>query len=333
MGTLDFLFDGKPPQSVTTYGQTVENMPKWLSDYTQGLIARGNAVAAEPYQAYQGPRVAGFSPDQNSAFGMTRQNVGDWQQPLGAASAYTQQAGNTNVTGAAQPYANAASGSFTGQNVQNYMDPYVGNVVNRAADLATRNYQEKILPGLNDQFTRGGQYGSSAHMREADRAARDVTTDIQSASNAALSQAYQTAGGLYGADASRYAGLAGTMGTLAGQQGQLQLNSGAQMGNLASALQQMGIRDSASLEAIGSQYQGLAQRNLDTAYGDFQNQTNYPRETVEWMSNLIRGLPFDKTQTTSQTGPATTLQPSPLAQLAGLGSVWAGINNNNTGGG
>ena len=49
MGSVtDFLFEGKPPKSVTTYGQTIENVPKWMSDYTQGLIARANAAAAEP---------------------------------------------------------------------------------------------------------------------------------------------------------------------------------------------------------------------------------------------------------------------------------------------
>ena len=60
----DFLFQGRPPQSVTTYGQTVENIPKWMSDYTQGLIARANAAAAEPYIPYGGPRIAGFSPEE-----------------------------------------------------------------------------------------------------------------------------------------------------------------------------------------------------------------------------------------------------------------------------
>ena len=59
MAVLDFLFEGKPPKAVTTYGQTVTDVPKWLSDYTQGLIARANAIAAEPYQAYGGPRIAG----------------------------------------------------------------------------------------------------------------------------------------------------------------------------------------------------------------------------------------------------------------------------------
>jgi hypothetical protein len=62
MAILDFLFEGKPPASVTTYGQTVENLPAWYSDYTQGLIARANAVAAEPFQTYGYPRIAGLYP-------------------------------------------------------------------------------------------------------------------------------------------------------------------------------------------------------------------------------------------------------------------------------
>ena len=61
-GALDFLFEGKAPPSVTTYGSTVTDMPKWLSDYTQGLIGKANAVAGEDYQAYGGPRLAGLTP-------------------------------------------------------------------------------------------------------------------------------------------------------------------------------------------------------------------------------------------------------------------------------
>ena len=58
----DFLFEGRPPKSVTTYGQTIKDVPKWLSDYTQGLIARANQAAAEPYIPYGGPRIAPFTP-------------------------------------------------------------------------------------------------------------------------------------------------------------------------------------------------------------------------------------------------------------------------------
>ena len=57
MSVADFLFEGKPPPAVTSYGQSVEGMPKWLSDFTQGIAARANAIAAEPYQPYGGPRI------------------------------------------------------------------------------------------------------------------------------------------------------------------------------------------------------------------------------------------------------------------------------------
>jgi hypothetical protein len=46
MSVTDFLFQGKAPPSVNTYGTTTANIPQWLSDYTQGLLAKGNAVAA-----------------------------------------------------------------------------------------------------------------------------------------------------------------------------------------------------------------------------------------------------------------------------------------------
>ena len=84
---IDFLFEGKPPQSVTTYGQTVENIPKWMSDYTQGLIARANAAAAEPYIPYGGPRIAGFTPEQQAAWGLTEANIGAYQPYLEAGAA------------------------------------------------------------------------------------------------------------------------------------------------------------------------------------------------------------------------------------------------------
>ena len=84
----DFLFEGRPPQSVTTYGQTVENIPKWMSDYTQGLIARANAAAAEPYIPYGGPRIAGFSPEEQASFGLTEANIGAYQPYLEAGAAF-----------------------------------------------------------------------------------------------------------------------------------------------------------------------------------------------------------------------------------------------------
>lgn len=326
MGALDFLFEGSPPKSTTTYGESIQGIPTWLSDYTQGVISKANAVAAEPYQQYGGPRLADFTPEQKQAYALTQQGIGNWSSGLNDAKNLTTQAGQVSPLNAAAPYLAGASGSFTGDNINKYMDPYVGNVIDRAQQVAQRNFDENIMPGISSKFVRGGQYGSSAHEREALKAGRDLTEGLQSQSLAALSGAYGQAGSLFNQDASRQAGLAGTVGNLAGQTGQLQLQSGAQLGGLTQLLQSMGLKDAAALEAVGSAQQGLTQKNLDLAYGDFQNQTNFPKQNIDWLASVVRGLPAPSSTTTSQTGPASVYQPSPLSQLASVGSTIYGLS-------
>lgn len=328
MGVLDFLFEGKPPVSVTSYGSTVESMPKWYSDYTQGLISKANAVAAEGYQPYNGPRIAGFSPDQQRSFDMTRSNIGSYQPALGAANAYTGSAGATDIVGEASPYMQAASGPAY-SNIGNYMNPYVDSVINRAGTLAGRQFNEKILPGLNSNFTRNGQFGSVAHQREADRSARDIAEGLQGQSQAAMADAYQQAGSQYQADASRNAQLAETAGNLSAAQGNLRLGAGEQSAKIGELLQNLGLKDAAALQTIGGQQQMQGQKNLDLGYQDFLAQKNFPKETVDWLSTVIRGMQPGSTTTKTETGPlaGAGYGPSLIDNLGSLASLWKGISS------
>lgn len=374
MGVLDFLFEGSPPPSTTTYGTTVENMPQWLSDYTQALIARSNAIAAEPYQAYQGPRVAGFTDDQTNAFDIIRNNIGNWNDEFNAsedltkgatgAGAVTQAmpflqqgaAGYNSLTDpagssmtAASPYMTAAGKTFPGS-VDQYMDPYVQNVIDREKQEAMRTWNEDLMPGISGRFIRGGQSGSTAHQELMQRGARDVTEGVQSKADAALSDAYKNAGTLFNQDANRMAGLAGTAGSLASsdrasreaaasglagigkdvgslglQQSQQQLAAGQQLSGLAQLQQSMAGRDATSLQAVGDTKQQQTQKNLDLAYGDFQNQRDYPKQQADWMSSIIRGMPHDTSTSTTSTGPASVYQPSPMSQLISLYGLYKDV--------
>lgn len=326
MGIADFLFEGKAPPSTTTYGSTQSDIPQFMSDYTQGLISRANAVAAEPYQQYGGPRVAGFTPDTQNAFNQTRQAANAYQGPLAQALGLTSQAVEPGQGGlsAAQPYMSQASQNFPGA-AQQYMDPYIGNVIDRSTQLANRNYNENILPGLTSKFTANGQYGSSAMAREANRGARDVTEGLQSNAAAQLADAYNTAGTQFNQDQSRQLGLGQLAGQLGGQQQGALLQAGAQQAALGQQAQSLGLQGAAAMDTIGQEQQAQNQRSLDTAYGDFQNQTNYPRQTIDWMSSVIRGLPAPVSTQTSATGPANIYQPSPLSQLGSLGTGIAGL--------
>lgn len=373
MGTLDFLFEGSAPQSVTRYGSETQNIPQWMSDYTQGLLARANAIAAEPYQTFQGPRVADFSPDTMRSFDLTRSNIGQGSsivsQGLGvlgsaagrsgaaAASPYLDQskyalAAATNPTGVGQGAGmiSAAGNATYPQAVDQYMNPYIQNVIQRGADLATRNFQERLLPGIQDMFTANGMYGSTPMAEKVMQGARDTTESIQSQANAALADAYQSGANIFGQDQSRmlqagtglgalwdafggrqlqagqaFGQLGATAGNLANADTQNTMDLSGRFGQLAETLNRLNVSDAAGLEAIGGAQQRLGQQSLDTAYQDFLRQTAYPRDTVDWMSSVIRGLPSSRTATATTTAPASQYGPSGLDNIAGLTSLLRGL--------
>lgn len=307
MGVLDFLFEGNPPPSVTTYGSSTSNLPQWLSDYTQALITKANATAGEAYTPYQGPRVAGLNSDQTNAFDLVRNNVGGWNDEMEQAESQ-----NAGALTQSMPYLQQAGQSTPDAITRGgYLNPYTDNVIARGTLEANRNYNENILPGLEDRFTRNGQSGSTAHYREADRASRDLTEGVQSQAMEALAKGWDTAGAQYQNDAARNLQLGSTIGNL-------NLDASKNSADLAAGRQRMAGLDAAGLNAIGETEQQQTQKNLDTAYGDFQNQLNYPKEQLAFLQSMIQGVPHDSTSTTTGTAPASAVGPSPLAQFLAL---------------
>ena len=294
MSVIDFLFEGKAPKSVTTYGQTVENIPKWMSDYTQGLIARANAAAAEPYIPYGGPRIAGFAPEQQAAFGLAEEQIGAYQPYL--------EAGLGAMTAAQQRFPEA---------VGEYMDPYIENVLGRQEEMATRTLEEQFLPKLGRMFAGAGQFGSRGGEGSMEgvglRGVRDIQEALERQRLATLSGAYGQAADIFGRDVGR------------------QLEAGRQISGLGQIAQQMGMRDIGMLEAIGQQRQALGQRGLDLAYQDFLQQRDLPFERLGFMSDIIRGLPMQRTRQVQETGPAQVYQPSPLQQIIGAYGAGRGL--------
>lgn len=320
-GVLGFLFDGKPPPSVTTYGSQSTNVPQWLSDYTHGIIGQANVVAGQPYQPYGGPRLAGFTPEQQQAFQLTQANVGKaqpfTQAGLTGAGGVLGTLGSTlgsNLTGAGRTY--------TGSTVGDYANPYISNVTKRAQELANRNFTENLLPGIQNMFTRAGQYGSTRMADAVGRTARDVSENLQSAADASLANAYTTGANIFSSDAARQGQLA-QLGVSGGLQG------AGMLGQLADVLQRQGLTDVGSLGAVGEQRQAQNQKNLDLAYQDFLAQRDYPKTQTDWLSGVIRGIPssaIPTTTTTTQTGPLNkTMGPSLVDSVGSLLSLIKGV--------
>ena len=323
---LNFLTQGQPLPSSSS-SLTTSQVPQYLSDYIYNTLSGAYSAAQQPYQAYGGPRIADFTPEQTQAFADTNTAANAYQPQLQAATQTAAQGAGLNTLGAAQPYFNAAAQTTPGV-IGNYMNPYTQNVINQLGTQAAQQLNEKILPGINDQFTRAGQFGSSRQQEIANRGIRDVSNTLEQNIGSQLAAGYTTAGQQAQADLARQASLGQAAGTLTGTQEVNAANLSNVQAGLGQKAQALGLTGAAAEDTVGQQQQAMNQQNLDLAYQDFQTQTQYPEQQIGYLSNIVRGLPSGGASTsTATTGTGQAYSASPLASLASAGLSAAALSN------
>jgi hypothetical protein len=317
---------GSAPATPDKTTQTVE-LPEWARPYAKDALAKGAAltdIEKNPYQQYGGERIAGFQPMQQQAF----QGAANMQpsQQVGLGSGIAGMAGigalNTNYQGR-----NFQGGQFDNQAAQQYMNPYTQNVVDYQKSQALRDFQV-AQPMRQAQAVQQGAFGGSRSAIVDAEAQRSLNSQLQGIEATGQQAAFQNAQQQYNADQARrlQAQQLGEQsrqyGAGLGMQGlQTGLQAAGQLGQLGQTQygQEMGINQLQS--QYGAQQQQQAQRPLDMAYQDFQNQQNYPYKQLGFMSDMIRGLPLGQQSTSSiyEQGPST------VQTLAGLGGAAYGF--------
>jgi hypothetical protein len=327
---LSFLFQGQTPAQGTNYGQSQSNVPTWLQEYTQGVIAQANSLASQPYQTYGGPRIAGFTPQQTQAQNTVQSLQGQYQPTLNQAQNLATSSANPAAITGALGYLPQAQ-----QDIQSAMsptaatmNPYEQNVIQQAQDQATQYWQNTLQPSINNQFTAAGQFGSAANQRAQDITGQQLTQNIQDTSNAALASGFTNAQQVGLAGAQGLGSLAQVGGGLGYEQGALGLQGANTLGGLASQGQQLGFQGAAMLDTSGAEQQNLNQQNLNLGYQDFLNQQQYPYQQASWLSQMISGTANPTNtpgiQQNAQTSYAPYTGSSPLNQSIGL---YAGLNS------
>jgi hypothetical protein len=343
MALTDFLNNGQLPTGSTFTSKTSETvLPDWYTNYAMQLLSNQQAQAAQPLQTYQGPRVAEFSPTTQQGFGMTGQAATAYQPALNTATQATQGAINApGGLGVAQPYLGAA-GQSSVANINQYMNPYTEQVVNRIGELGQRNLTENLLPAVEGRYIQAGQLGfggrgnmggtPSGMMTDTARALRDTSADILGKQTEALQSGYTQATGLASGDLARQAALAGTAGGLGGQDLTRQLSGAGQLAEMGTAAQTLGLTGAGALQQVGATQQGQAQKNLDVAYSDYLRQQGYPQEQINAMLQTFGGVAAGvpkavKDEGIVPLGYQQELRPSTAetvgGTLAGLGAILA----------
>ena len=272
-----------PQQAPVQEQKASTELPEWAKPYAKDILAKGQAltdVNQNPYQQYTQPRIAGFSPMQQQAMQGAQNMTVAPQTGEATAGATMAGLGGLGVAGQANPY------GFQ-QQVGGYMNPYMNQILAPQLAEANRNYDI----GATRQQSAATQAGAFGGSREAIMAAeneRNRNTGLNQIYGQGLNTAFTNAQNQYNQGLQNQLagyGLANQASANLGQLGQNQYG------------QNMGINQ---LQAqYGGQQQALQQQGLTQAYGDFQNQQNYPYKQLGFMSDMIRGLPLGQ-QSTSQ---------------------------------
>lgn len=285
----------------TNQSVTQTTIPEYAKPYAEKMLGKTEALTGAPYQAYQGERIAGFTPMQQQSFQQTA-NLQPSKQ-IGTATQMSGLAG-LGALGAGQQYAQQATNPYS---MQAYMSPYMESAL--APQLREAARQSSIEGQKNQaQATMQGAFGGSrSALIEAERQrnlgqtqADIYSRGMQSAfEDARRAQQFGSTLGLQGYQ---------TAGQMAGQLGQL---GQAQFGQQKDIIQ--------GLQSAGAQQQALEQKRLEQQYADFAAQRQYPYQQLSFMSDMLRGLPLSQYSQTMYQQPA-----SPLGQLAGAGLMFAG---------
>jgi len=268
------------------------------SDADFNLRKFGRAGIAQQVPGYQ---FAGFTPEQQQAFGLASQNVGSYAPALQQAMG-TSGLGVAGLLGATQAYDPSSAQAF--------MDPYQQQVTQQA--LAELDKQGQMAQAnLAGQATRAGAFGGSRFgVAQAElgknlqdiksrRIFEDLSRNYQQAQSAAM--------GAQEAQQRRQLGVGQQLGAMAKTQ--------AGLGALG---QQLGQADIQSLLGVGGMQQQLGQAQMEANRQQQIQAQQEPFRRLGFASDILRGTPSSSIQYTQQ--PPT----NPYAQALGLGIAGLG---------
>ena len=275
-----------PPQTVT---QQTSNIPEYFQPYLERLFDRAEAVTTEPFQRYEGQRLALPTEQQQQAYRGVEEMVGGYKPYIATADLLTAQAAQQST----DPAAVAAR-----------MSPYQQAVVDIQKREALRD-ANKLQQQIGASAVGAGAFGGSRQALAETELARQTGQRLADIQAVGSQQAFQQAMNQLSAD--RAASLA----------------AGQQFAGLGAQQQQLGLAGLGALETVGGTQQAQQQKALDIAYEDFARETTYPQQQLQEMSSVLRGfnLPVS-TYTTSQ---AQQAPPTFGQQAAGLGLGALGI--------
>jgi hypothetical protein len=186
--------------------------------------------------------------------------------------------------------------------ISKFYNPYENAVVGGLGAQSATNVQRNLMPQLKAGFVGTGGLGSTRYANAMGQTMGDVNTNLLQEQNKTRMAGYNTA-------------LDAAM-------------KEAQLSNQASAAL-TGLGQAESQAATSGLKTGAELGALEQAYT--QSQINAPLTMSSNVAQLLKGYTVPTAQTQTYKGPGDAFQPSPLSQIASLGTLLASGFNSGSG--
>ena len=268
--------------------QTIYNtsLPEYVEPYFKNILGRAQTESQSQYTPFPGRRVAYFSPDEMVAQGMSRGFAST------APGGYDVGIGRAAMTSGFQglPYNNFG--------IQNRMNPYQQNVTDIQKREAVRNSQRMGSNIMGQAAQAGGLGGYREAIMQSERQ-RNLAQQLDDIQGKGSQQAFMNAQQQFQRDRDERARAA-----------QIGLSGAQALPGLIGARSQDAQNRISMMSNLGQQARAMRQAGLDVGYQNFQAQRQFPRTSLGFYSNILRGVPVQPEQTT-QTHPTCLLYTSP----------------------
>jgi hypothetical protein len=222
---------------------TESSLSNWVGPYVTNMLGRGQALGSEGYQAYQGPLTSGGSNLQNQAF-----------SGLAGLTIPTEQMGAFTPT------------SFTAENAQQYMNPYLQNALNPQIDAARRQQEIQRIQDAG-RLTKAGAFGGSRQGVMEAEGNRGLLDRIAGITGTGYANAYDKAMG--------------------------QFNTEQDIAMKAQDMtNQYGLGTLLKQADLGAIQRGIEGEGIAADRAQFEEERDFPYKQVQYMQSLLQGLPL-----------------------------------------
>ena len=335
----------------TSQNSSSTDLPAWAKPYFERNLARAETESLKPYEAYTGPRIAKSSDygDLTKSKELTRDVASKGIAGLGVAQDYSKYAidqskelGNYTPTQASE-YQFDPTRQFSGAEVQQYMDPYMQNVVDQQKQQAFSDFS-RMNANRAQQGVNAGAFGGSRQGVVQGMAEEGLMGQFGQIQAKGLSDAYGQAVGAFQADrsaqsadqaakaaeASRVQTFTEAGKQFAAGQGISALGAGANAAKDLAGYGQLDreadIQNVQLLDNIGRSEQGEDQMGLDIAYQDALAKQGYTAGQIGQLSNILQGLPIQASGSTTGSSSNSTYTPGPSGLQSAIGTGLQGLS-------